>query len=264
MQAYLDVLEQAWRTGSERGSRTKIPTRAIFGAQIKHDLETGFPALTTKRIHMRSVVAELAWMLRGETNVKSLQARKVRIWNEWADEDGELGPVYGKQWRRWEGRDGKTIDQVENLIEGLMKDPDGRRHIVSAWNPTEVPMAALPPCHLMYQCMVDGDRRLHMVMTQRSGDLFLGVPFNVASYALLTHMLCATTGYTPGTLTVNISDAHVYMNHGEQVEIQLTRHPKALPTLKMQIREDLRDYEPEDVMLVGYDPDPAIPAPVAV
>ena len=264
MKAYLDVLERALREGSQRGDRTGTGTRAIFGAQIRHDLAHGFPALTTKKIHAHSVVGELAWMLRGETNVKPLQARKIRIWNEWADDEGELGPVYGKQWRSWTGGAGEPIDQIERLVEGLRRDPNGRRHIVTAWNPAEVAQAALPPCHLMFQCLVDAEGRMHMVMTQRSGDLFLGVPFNIFSYALLTHMLCAHTGYAPGTLTVNIADAHVYLNHTEQVQTQLARTPRALPTLALRKRASLREYEPEDVTLEGYDPDPVIQAPVAV
>ena len=263
MKSYLDVLERALKTGSERGDRTNTGTCAIFGAQIKHDLDDGFPALTTKAIHMHSVVTELVWMLRGDTNVAWLQARKVRIWNEWADNDGELGPVYGKQWKRWESR-GKTIDQIEALIKGIKNDPWGRRHIVTAWNPVEVPDAALPPCHLMFQCLVDGNRRLHLVMTQRSGDLVLGIPFNVASYALLTHMIAHATDTVPGSLTVNIADAHVYLNHFAQARTQLARTPRRLPTLKLTTRDRLEDYTSADVILEGYDPHPAIKAPVAI
>ena len=273
MQQYLDLLRRILDEGVEKSDRTGTGTLSVFGHQMRFDLTAGFPALTTKKLHLRSVVGELLWFLRGDTNVRWLQERRITIWDEWADEDGELGPVYGHQWRSWPAPDGRTIDQIDRLVTGLRTAPDSRRHIVSAWNVAEVDDMALPPCHTLFQFYVapaapdDEDRRgwLSCQLYQRSADVFLGVPFNIASYALLTMMIAQVCGLQPGEFVHTTGDTHIYVNHFEQVATQLSREPRALP--KMKINPDVKDifdFKYEDFELVDYDPYPRIPAPVAV
>lgn len=224
----------------------------------------GFPLITTKRVFFKGVKVELIWFLKGLTNVRWLQERGVTIWDEWADEDGELGPVYGKQWRSWEGPDGSSVDQIQDVINQIRENPNSRRMVVSAWNPYDVPMQALPPCHCLFQFKVLGGR-LHLQLYQRSADLFLGVPFNIASYSLLLHMVAQVTGYEPGEFVHTFGDAHIYSNHMDQVREQLSRSPRPFPTLKLNPNvDDIDRFEPEDVEVVGYNPHPAIRAPVAV
>lgn len=264
MQAYLDLLRDVVERGRQKEDRTGTGTYSLFGAQLRFDLQVGFPLVTTKKVHFKSVVYELLWFLRGETNVKWLQERGVRIWNEWADEHGELGPVYGAQWRRWRGPDGQTIDQIRRVVDGIRTQPDSRRLLVSAWNPAEVEQMALPPCHLLFQFYV-ADGRLSCQMYQRSADLFLGVPFNIASYALLTHMIAGVTGLEVGDFILTLGDVHLYRNHEAQAREQLGRAPRQLPKLRLAAgRRELEDYVYEDVVLEGYEPHPALPAPVAV
>ncbi|MDZ4848036.1 MAG: thymidylate synthase [Pirellulaceae bacterium] len=264
MRSYLELLEKVLETGHEKSDRTGTGTRSLFGCQLRFDLKDGFPLLTTKKLHWRSVLVELLWFLRGETNIRYLKENKVSIWDEWADADGELGPVYGKQWRSWNCPDGSTIDQIRNVEQEIRKNPDSRRLLVSAWNVADVPKMALPPCHLLFQFYV-ADGRLSCQLYQRSADLFLGVPFNIASYALLTMMMASTTGLEPGEFIHAMGDTHLYVNHFEQARIQLSRAPKALPRLVIRNRrESIVDYEPEDFELLDYDPHPRIAAPVAV
>ena len=264
MKQYLCLLQDALETGFERADRTGTGTRAVFGRQLRFNLEDGFPLVTTKKLHLRSIIVELLWFLKGDTNIAYLKENGVSIWDEWADEHGDLGPVYGKQWRSWAAPDGRTIDQIQWVLDEIKTNPNSRRLIVSAWNPGEVPQMALPPCHTLWQVRVL-DGKLHLQLYQRSADMFLGVPFNIASYALLLVMLAHVTGYIPGTFVHSIGDAHIYANHMDQVETLLARQPKALPQLRLR-REvgSLFDFRYEDFEVLNYDPDPAIKAPVAV
>ena len=266
--AYLDLLTDVMVNGVERMDRTGVGTRGVFGRQIRFDLKAGFPLLTTKRVHFKSVVTELLWFLRGDTNVRWLQENGCSIWNEWADGDGELGPVYGKQWRSWAAPDGRVLDQISALMAKLKANPFSRRHVVSAWNPADVDDMALPPCHCLFQFFVapgaDGRDRLSCQLYQRSADIFLGVPFNIASYALLTHMVAETLGLEVGEFVHSFGDLHLYLNHMDQAKEQLTRGPRAAPRLKLEPRSSLLDYERSDFSLTGYEPHPAIRAPVAV
>lgn len=265
MRNYLEILRDVLENGQPCADRTGVGTRAKFGVQMRFDLREGFPLLTTKKVHMKSIIYELLWFLKGSTNVHYLQEHGVRIWNEWADENGELGPVYGKQWRRWTGPDGKEIDQIAQLIHNLKHDPYSRRHLVSAWNVADIPQMALPPCHSFFQFQVDHEGGLSCQLYQRSADLFLGVPFNIASYALLTHMIAMVCGLRPKEFIHTLGDYHIYNNHVEQVREQLSRTPRALPQLKIKNRnQTIDDFEYEDFEIIGYDPYPAIKASVAV
>lgn len=264
MKQYLDLLKYIRENGVQKGDRTGTGTQSVFGYQMRFNLNDGFPLLTTKKVHLRSIIHELLWFISGDTNIKYLHDNKVTIWDEWADENGDLGPVYGHQWRSWPTPDGGHIDQLANLMEQLKKNPDSRRHIISAWNVAEVDKMALPPCHSLFQFYV-ADNRLSCQLYQRSADVFLGVPFNIASYALLTMMIAQCCGYVPGDFVHTFGDVHIYSNHQEQVELQLSREPRPLPTMK--INPDVKDifsFKYEDFTLEGYDPWPAIKAPVAV
>ncbi len=260
---YLALLRDILETGVVRDDRTGTGTRGVFGRQMRFDLQRGFPLLTTKKLHLKSIIYELLWFLRGDTNVRWLQERGVKIWDEWAGADGELGPVYGKQWRSWAAPDGSSIDQIEKLIVGLKTNPNSRRHIVSAWNPSDVEDMALPPCHCLFQFFV-ADGKLSCQLYQRSADVFLGVPFNIASYALLTLMLAKVAGLQPGEFIHTLGDAHLYLNHLEQAQEQLARAPRPLPVMRIADRDDLFAFEYEDFVLEGYDPHPHIKAAVAV
>lgn len=282
MQTYLNLMQHVLEHGHVKTDRTGTGTRSVFGWQMRFDLEQGFPVLTTKKLHLRSIIHELLWFLQGSTNIAYLKENGVSIWDDWADENGELGPVYGKQWRRWEtvvpGKDGapptiRTIDQITQLVEGLKKNPDSRRHLVCAWNPGEVDRMALPPCHALFQFYVappapgDADQRprLSCQLYQRSADIFLGVPFNIASYALLTLMIAQVCDYRPGEFIHTLGDAHLYSNHLEQAKLQLTRDTHPLPVMRLNPEvKDLFAFRFEDFTLEGYDPHPHIPAPVAV
>jgi len=262
--AYLDLLRDVLANGFDSENRTGVRARGVFGRQIRCDLADGFPLLTTKKVHFKSIAVELLWFIKGLTNVGWLQERGVTIWDEWADEDGELGPVYGKQWRRWETPDGRVVDQLARVVEQIRTHPESRRHVVSAWNPAEVDAMALPPCHTLYQFHV-ARGRLSLQLYQRSADLFLGVPFNIASYALLLAMTAQATGLEPGEFVHTFGDAHIYENHMDQVAEQLSREPRALPRLTLNPKvSDLFAFEYEDIAIEGYDPHPRIPAPVAV
>jgi thymidylate synthase len=264
MQAYLDLLRRVLDTGADRGDRTGTGTRSVFGVQLRFDLAQGFPLLTTKKVHTRSVIHELLWFIRGETNVRSLQENGVTIWDEWARADGELGPVYGSQWRSWPAPDGTQIDQLAAVLASIRRDPESRRHIVSAWNVAALPEMALPPCHLLFQFYV-ANGKLSCQMLQRSADLFLGLPFNIASYALLTEMVAQVSDLEAGDLVIAIGDAHLYHNHFEQARLQLTRAPRALPRLHLDPQvKDLFAFRFEHIRIDGYDPHPAISAPIAV
>ena len=260
---YLALLADILENGARRDDRTGTGTLGVFGRQMRFDLARGFPLLTTKRLPFKSIAVELLWFLRGDTNVRWLQDRGCTIWDEWADENGELGPVYGKQWRSWAAPDGRSIDQIANLIEGLKTNPSSRRHIVSAWNPADVDDMALPPCHCLFQFFV-ADGRLSCQLYQRSADVFLGVPFNIASYALLTMMVAQVVGLQPGEFVHTFGDAHLYLNHVEQAELQLSRAPLPLPTMTITPRDDLFAYRLEDFELTGYAPWPHIKAAVSV
>ncbi|QBX37833.1 thymidylate synthase [Brevundimonas sp. S30B] len=260
---YLNLLRDILDNGARRDDRTGTGTLGVFGRQMRFDLAKGFPLLTTKKLHLRSIIVELLWFLRGETNIRYLKDNGVSIWDEWADAEGELGPVYGKQWRSWTAPDGRVIDQIEKLVHGLKTNPNSRRHIVSAWNPADVDDMALPPCHCLFQFFV-ADGKLSCHLYQRSADVFLGVPFNIASYALLTMMMAQATGLEPGEFVHTFGDAHLYLNHIEQAELQLTREPLALPTMTIAARDDLFAYEPGDFVLSDYAPWPHIKAAVAV
>lgn len=264
MQTYLDLLEHVLENGAERGDRTGTGTRAVFGHQMRFDLAAGFPLLTTKKLHLKSIVHELLWFLAGDTNVRYLKENGVSIWDEWADGDGELGPVYGHQWRSWPAPDGRQIDQIESLLDALRNNPESRRHIVSAWNVADVDRMALPPCHCLFQFFV-ADGKLSCQLYQRSADIFLGVPFNIASYALLTMMVAQVVGLEPGDFVHTLGDAHLYSNHLEQAREQLTRTPGLLPT--MVLNPDVTDlfaFRYEDFRLEGYVAAPSIKAPIAV
>ncbi len=264
MRAYLDLLDKLLSEGNRKEDRTGTGTLSLFGHQMRFDLGAGFPCLTTKKLHLRSIIIELLWFLRGDTNVKYLQDNGVTIWNEWADPQGDLGPVYGHQWRSWPTPNGGSVDQIAELVSGLKNAPDSRRHIVSAWNVADVGKMALPPCHCLFQFYVAGGK-LSCQLYQRSADVFLGVPFNIASYALLTHMIAQVTELEPGDFVHTFGDVHLYLNHIEQAKLQLTREPKSLPRLVLD--PDVRrveDFVYDSFRLEGYDPHPGIKAPVAV
>ncbi len=264
MRQYLDLLAHVRANGVKKGDRTGTGTLSVFGHQMRFDLAQGFPLVTTKKLHLKSIVHELIWFLRGDTNIAYLQRNGVGIWDEWADENGDLGPVYGAQWRSWPAPDGGHIDQVAELIASLRKNPDSRRHIVTAWNPADVDKQALPPCHCLFQLYV-ADGRLSCQLYQRSADIFLGVPFNIASYALLTHMLAQATGLEAGEFIHTLGDAHLYLNHVEQAELQLSRLPRPLPRLVLDPTvKSLFDFSYDHIRFEGYDPHPAIKAEVAV
>jgi thymidylate synthase len=261
---YLDLMRLVLETGVDRSDRTGTGTRSIFGHQMRFDLSRGFPLLTTKKLHLKSIVYELLWFLRGDTNARWLQDRGVRIWDKWADAEGNLGPVYGSQWRSWPDGKGGTIDQIANVVHSIRTKPDSRRHIVTAWNPAEVDDMALPPCHCLFQFYV-ADGRLSCQLYQRSADVFIGVPFNIASYALLTHMMAQVTGLQLGEFVHSFGDAHLYANHFEQAKEQMRRQPKPMPRLTLNPdRQSMFDFEFEDIMLTGYDPHPHIKAEIAV
>ncbi len=270
MQAYHDLLTDVLENGESRGDRTGTGTLSVFGRQARFDLRRGFPCLTTKKLHLRSIIHELLWFLKGETNIAYLKDNKVTIWDEWADGNGDLGPVYGKQWRRWETGDGAVIDQIKQLIEGLKNNPQSRRHIVSAWNVGEVPDMALPPCHLLFQFYVhepvaNGKPGISCQLYQRSADLFLGVPFNIASYALLTHLVARVCGYEPRDFVHTFGDLHLYANHLDQAKLQLTRDPRPLPSIRINPEvKEIDAFRFEDISLENYDPHPSIKAPIAV
>jgi len=264
MKQYLDLLSHVMEHGIEKRDRTGTGTLSTFGYQMRFDLSERFPMMTTKKLHLKSIIHELLWFLSGSTNIKYLQDNGVRIWNEWADADGNLGPVYGYQWRSWPAADGRTIDQIRAVTDSLKNNPDSRRHIVSAWNVGEIERMALPPCHILFQFYVAGDR-LSCQLYQRSADIFLGVPFNIVSYSLLTLMMAQVTGYRPGEFIHTLGDAHIYHNHTEQVRLQLTREPRPLPvmTLNREVR-DILAFKYEDFSLTGYDPHPAIKGEISV
>lgn len=264
MKQYLDLLQKVMEHGVDRGDRTGTGTRSIFGHQMRFDLEAGFPALTTKKLHLRSIIHELLWFIQGDTNIRYLQENGVRIWDEWADAEGNLGPVYGKQWRSWATPDGRTIDQLSQVIHDIKTSPESRRLIVTAWNPADVPNMALPPCHLLFQFYV-ANGKLSCQLYQRSADIFLGVPFNIASYALLTLMIAQVTGLKPGEFVHTLGDAHIYHNHFDQARTQLERTPGKLPTMKINPeRRSIESFVFDDFVLEDYAPLPHIAAPVAV
>jgi thymidylate synthase len=267
--AYLALLRDVLDNGIVRPDRTGTGARSVFGRQMRFDLARGFPLLTTKKLHLKSIVYELIWFLRGDTNVRWLQERGVTIWDEWAGADGELGPVYGKQWRSWESREGAEIDQIAAVVEAILRDPCSRRHVVSAWNPADIGRMALPPCHCLFQFFVapdaDGVTRLSCQLYQRSADMFLGVPFNIASYALLTLMMAQVTGHAPGEFVHTLGDAHLYLNHVEQAQLQLSRTPYPSPTMRLNPAiTDIFGFAYEDFTLEGYQAHPSIKAEIAV
>ena len=267
MKTFLDLLDHVLTNGTPRDDRTGVGTIGVFGAQARFDLRETFPCLTTKKLHLRSIIHELLWFLKGDTNIQYLKDNKVTIWDEWADKDGNLGPVYGKQWRSWEVADNReTIDQIARVVDSIRNNPTSRRHIVSAWNPADVEEMALPPCHSLFQFYVDTSRgELSCQLYQRSADLFLGVPFNIASYALLCMMMAQVCGLKPGDFVHTFGDLHLYQNHLEQARLQLSREPRPLPTMKMNPDvKEIDGFVYEDFELVGYDPHPTIKAPIAV
>lgn len=264
MKQYLDFARHILEHGADRQDRTGTGTRGVFGYQMRFDLQKGFPLLTTKKVHLKSIIHELLWFLKGDTNIQYLKDNGVRIWDEWADENGNLGPVYGKQWRSWQAADGRQIDQITKVIEAIKNNPYSRRHLVVAFNPGDVDSMALPPCHAFFQFYV-GDGRLSCQLYQRSADVFLGVPFNIASYALLTMMVAQVTGYAPGDFVHTFGDAHIYTNHMEQIQTQLARDPRPLP--KMMVNPDVKnifEFQFSDFQLIEYDPHPAIKGQVSV
>lgn len=264
MKAYLDLLEKVMSDGVDKTDRTGTGTRSIFGYQMRFNLAEGFPALTTKKLHLRSIIHELLWFLKGDTNIKYLQENDVRIWNEWADSEGNLGPVYGYQWRSWPTANGGHIDQIKNIIDSIKTNPDSRRHIVSAWNVGEIKNMALPPCHILFQFYV-ADGKLSCQLYQRSADIFLGVPFNIASYALLTMMMAQVTGLKSGDFIHTLGDSHIYNNHMEQVQLQLTREPRQLPKMILNPSvTDIFEFKFNDFELIGYDPHPKIKGEISV
>lgn len=264
MKAYHDLMRRVLDEGVSKTDRTGTGTIAVFGHQMRFDLSEGFPLVTTKRLHLKSIIHELIWFLKGDTNVRYLRENGVSIWDEWADETGDLGPVYGRQWRSWAAPDGTVIDQIAWVTNEIRTNPDSRRLIVSAWNPADIPKMALAPCHCLFQFFV-ADGRLSCQLYQRSADVFLGVPFNIASYALLTHMMAHVTGLKPGAFVHAFGDTHLYSNHLEQARLQLSRDHRALPTLKLNPHvKRLEDFRFEDIVIEGYDPHPAIKAPIAV
>lgn len=264
MTQYEDFLRHVFENGTDKSDRTGTGTRSVFGGQMRFDLNDGFPMITTKKVHLKSIIYELLWFLKGDTNIKYLTDNGVRIWNEWADENGDLGPVYGKQWRSWETADGRVIDQIEQVLDLIKNNPDSRRIIVNAWNVGDLPNMALSPCHCMFQFYV-ADGKLSCQLYQRSADLFLGVPFNIASYALLTMMIAQVTGLELGEYVHTFGDAHIYTNHFEQVELQLSRDARPYPTMKLNPAiTNLFDFDYDDFELIGYDPHPLIKGAVAV
>ncbi|MDD4627840.1 MAG: thymidylate synthase [Candidatus Peribacteraceae bacterium] len=264
MRQYLDLLRHVFETGTKKDDRTGTGTFSVFGYQMRFDLSQGFPLLTTKKLHTRSIIHELLWFLKGETNIKYLHENNVTIWDEWADAQGELGPVYGHQWRSWPGADGRNYDQITMLLDQIRNNPNSRRLIVSAWNVSEIPRMALPPCHCLFQFYV-ADGKLSCQLYQRSADIFLGVPFNIASYALLTHMIAQVCDLKVGDFVHTLGDAHLYINHLDQTREQLAREPRSLPQLKLNPAvHDLFDFTFEDFEITGYDPYPSIKAPIAV
>ena len=264
MKAYHDLLQRVLDEGVRKSDRTGTGTLAVFGHQMRFDLNDGFPLVTTKKLHLKSIVHELIWFLRGDTNVRYLQENGVSIWDEWADENGDLGPVYGRQWRSWAAPNGEAIDQIAWVTEEIRRNPDSRRLVVSAWNPADIPSMALAPCHCLFQFYV-AEGRLSCQLYQRSADVFLGVPFNIASYALLTQMMAHVTGLRPGEFIHSFGDTHLYLNHLEQARLQLSREPRALPRLRLNpAARRLDEFRFEDVVIEGYDPHPAIKAPIAV
>lgn len=264
MRQYLDLMRDILENGTPKTDRTGTGTLSVFGRQMRFNLQEGFPLVTTKKLHIRSIIVELLWFLRGDTNIKFLHDHNVTIWDEWADADGNLGPVYGYQWRSWPSPDGRSIDQISRVVEQIRNKPDSRRHIVTAWNPADVDKMALPPCHALFQFYV-ADGKLSCQLYQRSADFFLGVPFNIASYALLTHMVAQQTGYDPGEFIWTGGDVHLYTNHIEQARLQLSRDPYPLPQLRLLRKpESIFDYRLEDFEIINYQAHPAIKAPIAV
>lgn len=264
MKQYLELCEDILKNGEERVDRTGTGTIAVFGRQLRYDLSKGFPLLTTKKLHLKSIIYELLWFLNGDTNIKYLNDHGVTIWSKWADENGDLGPVYGYQWRSWPAPDGRAIDQISNVLESIKNNPTSRRHLVVAYNPGMVDKMALPPCHSLFQFYVSNDGKLSCQLYQRSGDVFLGIPFNIASYSLLTMMIAQQVGLEPGEFIHSLGDVHIYKNHIEQVKLQLTREPRELPQMKIKKAKDIFSYQYEDFELVGYDPHPHIKGDVSV
>ena len=264
MKQYLDLLDHVLKEGNDKGDRTGTGTKSVFGWQMRFNLNDGLPLLTTKKLYLNAIIHELLWFIKGDTNISYLKEHNVKIWNEWADENGDLGPVYGKQWRSWETPDGRNLDQLDNVIKQIKNNPDSRRMIVSAWNPSDVGSMALPPCHCLFQFYVS-ENKLSCQLYQRSADIFLGVPFNIASYSILTHMIANVCGLELGDFIHTLGDAHIYQNHVNQANIQLLRNVKKLPHIQFRKNfETINDFKYEDFEIVGYDPHPNISAPIAV